>query len=199
MKVLFSQTVFAGVATHHGKYDGYLKCDLDSGGWPQTARNNAIDILRPSMALHICGDQHLATLNQYGVEKQRDSNWCYCTPAISAGYPRWWRPDDVNMEHENRPAHGLANTGEYVEGFGNKVYVYAVGDPEIGKLKHRYELAHQKGSGFGLVTIDSDAKTYTIDAFRFSVDATDGKPESQFPGWPVTIHQAENRGENILK
>ncbi len=37
MKVLFSQTVFAGVATHHGSYDGYLKADLDSGGWPQTA------------------------------------------------------------------------------------------------------------------------------------------------------------------
>ena len=30
MKVLLSQTVFAGVATHHGKYDGYLKADLDS-------------------------------------------------------------------------------------------------------------------------------------------------------------------------
>ena len=87
MKVLLSQTVFANIATHHGKYDGYLKADLDSGGWPQTARNRAIDTVRSSMALHICGDQHLATLSQYGVHQQRDSNWCYCTPAISAGYP----------------------------------------------------------------------------------------------------------------
>ena len=68
MKVLLSQTVFAAVATHHGRKDGYLKADLDSGGWPQTARNNAIEIIRKSKALHINGDQHLATLSQYGVD-----------------------------------------------------------------------------------------------------------------------------------
>ena len=198
MKVLLSQTVFAGVATNHGKFNGYLKGDLDSGGWPQSARNKAIEILRPSMALHICGDQHLATLTQYGTDEQRDSNWAYCTPAIAVGYPRWWRPDDVGMKHENRPAHGIENTGEYFDGFGNRVYVYAVGNPKVGKLKHRYELAHQKGSGLGLVTIDPAAKTYTLDAYRFLIDVNDGKPENQFPGWPVTIHQAENRGENIL-
>ncbi len=198
MKVLLSQTVFAGVATHHGKYDGFLKADLDSGGWPQTARNRAIDILRSSMALHINGDQHLTTLSQYGVEKQRDSNWSFCTPAIAAGYPRWWRPDEVGMHHENRPSHGHDHTGEYLEGFGNKVYVYAVGNPEVGKEKNRYDKAHQKGSGFGLVTIDTEKKTYTLDSFRFLIDATDGKASNQFPGWPVTIHQEENRGVNRI-
>lgn len=199
MKVLLSQTVFAGVATHHGKYDNYLKADLDSGGWPQTPRNNAIKIIRTSMALHICGDQHLATVSQYGVDRQRDSNWAFCTPAISAGYPRWWRPDDVGMPHNNRPTHGQANTGEFVDGFGNLIYVYAVGNPEVGKKKNRYELAHQKGSGFGVVTIDTVAKTYTLDAFRFLVDATDGNTTNQFAGWPLTIQQAENRGENSIK
>jgi len=64
LKVLLSQTVFAGVATHHGSRDGYLKGDLDSGAWPQTARNNAINILRPAMPLHINGDQHLTTRTQ---------------------------------------------------------------------------------------------------------------------------------------
>lgn len=198
MKVLLSQTVFAGVATHHGGYDGYLKADLDSGGWPQTPRNRAISILRESMALHINGDQHLASLSQYGVRRQRDSNWAFCTPAISAGYPRWWRPDDLNMPHEHRPKHGLPNTGEYVDGLGNKVYVYAVGNPIVPQGKNRYEVAHQKGSGFGLVTIDTEAKTYHIEAFRFLVDPTDGAADNQFPGWPVTIHQTENRGENRL-
>ncbi|RMG35493.1 MAG: twin-arginine translocation pathway signal [Planctomycetota bacterium] len=198
MKVLLSQTVFAGVATHHGGYNGYLKADLDSGGWPQTARNRAIDVIRPSMALHINGDQHLTSLVQYGVHKQRDSNWSFCTPAIAAGYPRWWRPDEVGMPHANRPRHGLPNTGEYLDGLGNKVYVYAVGNPEVATKKHRYERAHQKGSGFGLVTIDTEARTYTIESFRFLVDATDGKPDNQFPGFPVVIHQTENRGENRL-
>ena len=199
MKVLLSQTVFAGVATHHGKYDGYLKADLDSGAWPQTARNNAINIIRPAMPLHINGDQHLTSLVQYGVDKQRDGFWSFCTPAISAGYPRWWHPERAGMHHENRPQHGLPHTGEFVDGFGNFVYVYAVGDPEVASKKNRYEMAHQKGSGFGMVTIDTKAKTYYLESFRFAVDATDGKESNQFPGWPVTIQQKENGGENILK
>ena len=198
MKVLLSQTVFAGVATHHGSHNGYLKADLDSGGWPQTARNNAINIIRKGMPLHINGDQHLTSLSQYGVDQQRDSCWSFCTPAISAGYPRWWRPDEMNMPHENRPEHGHENTGEYLDGFGNKVYVYAVGNPVVGKDKNRYKKAHEKGSGFGLVTIDTAAKTYHLDSFRFLIDATDGNEKNQFPGWPVTIAQKENSGDNLL-
>ena len=198
LKVVLSQTVFAGVATHHGKFDDYLKVDLDCGGWPQTPRDNAIKILTPAMPLHINGDQHLTSLVQYGVEKQRDSFWSFCSPAIAAGYPRWWHPERVGMPHENRPQHGLPHTGEYVDGLGNLVYVYAVGDPEVETKKNRYEVAHQKGSGLGLVTIDTAAKTYAIDAFRFLVDATDGNADNQFPGWPVTIHQRENAGDNLL-
>ena len=97
------------------------------------------------------------------------------------------------------PEHGLSHTGEFTDGFGNLVYVYAVGDPEVASKKNRYDLAHQKGSGFGMVTIDTEAKTYYLEAFKFSVDATDGKASNQFPGWPVTIQQKENAGENVLK
>ena len=199
LKAVLSQTVFAAVATHHGRPDGFLKGDLDSGAWPQTPRNRAIDIMRPAMALHINGDQHLATLVQYGVTEQRDSMWSFCTPAIAAGYPRWWRPDDVGMPHTKRPQHGLANTGEFLDGFGNKVYVYAVGNPEVGKAPNRYDRAHEKGSGFGFITFDPAKKTYTVESFRFLIDPTDGKPSNQFPGWPVTLHQSENRGENRLQ
>ncbi len=80
----------------------------------------------------------------------------------------------------------------------HSAYVFAVGNPEVGKAPNRYDKAHEKGSGFGFVTFDTTAKTYLVESFRFKVDATDGKPENQFPGWPVTIHQAENRGENRL-
>lgn len=198
LKAVLSQTVFANVATHHGAPDGYLKADLDSGSWPQTPRNRAVEIMRPSMALHINGDQHLTTLTQYGVEKQRDSNWSFCTPAISAGYPRWWLPDDMKMPHKNRPKHGHANTGEFIDGLGNKAYVYAVGNPEVGKAANRYDKAHEKGSGFGFITFDTEKKTYFIESFRFLIDATDGKPGNQFPGWPMTIQQKENRGENVI-
>ncbi len=196
MKVLLSQTVLGGAATHHGGFKGYLKADLDSGGWPQSGRDRAIDIVRPSMALHINGDQHLASLIQYGVEKQRDSNWSFCTPAIAVGYPRWWRADEMEMPHENRPQHGLAHTGEFLDGLGNKIYVYSVGNPEVASKRPRYERAHQKGSGFGFVLIDTDEKTYTLNAFRFLCDPTDEAADSQFLGWPLVIHQDENKGEN---
>ena len=102
------------------------------------------------------------------------------------------------MPHENRPKHGLPNTGEFTDGFGNLVYVYAAGNPEVGTKKNRYELAHQKGSGLGLVTIDLDAKTYKLEAFRFLCDATDGKANNQFPGWPLMVHQDENGGQNVV-
>jgi alkaline phosphatase D len=198
MKILLSQTVFAGVATHHGKFDGYLKADLDCGGWPQTPRNRAIKILRKGQVLHINGDQHLTSLVQYGVDQQRDAGWSFCTPAIAVSYPRWWRPDELQMPHTHRPQHGLPNTGEFLDGLGNKLYVYAIGNPEVASKKGRYELAHQKGSGFGFVTVDTQAQTYRLEAFRFLCDATDGKASNQFPGWPVTIHQRENGGENTL-
>jgi hypothetical protein len=199
MKVILSQTVFAGVATHHGKFDGYLKADLDCGGWPQKARDRAIEILKPAKALHINGDQHLTSLCQYGVQEQRDAFWSFCTPAIAAGYPRWWRPDEVDMPHSNRPKHGQPNTGEYLDGFGNKIYVYAVGNPEVGKEKNRYDLAQQKASGFGWVVIDPQAKTYEINAFRFRCDPSGPSESEQFPGWPVVIHQSDNAGGKTIR
>jgi alkaline phosphatase D len=189
MKVLLSQTVFAGVATHHGKPDAFLKADLDCGGWPQSARNAALRALAGSRALHLNGDQHLPSLVQYGIDRQRDSIWSFCAPAIAVSYPRWWRPDDLGIPVVNRPVDGWPNTGEYLDGLGNRIFVQAVGDPEVGTETNRYRLAHQKGSGFSLVTVDPDARTFRIDAFRFLVDATDGKPGNQFPGWPVTIVQ----------
>lgn len=191
VKVLLSQTLFANTATHHGDKPAggmYLKGDLDSGGWPQTARNRAIDILRPSNCLHVNGDQHLTSLVQYGVNEQRDSTWSFCTPAIAAGYPRSWKPDEVGYPHANRPAHGLPQTGEYKDGFGNLVYVYAVGYPEIESMKNRYQVAHQKGSGFGLVTIDPADKSYFIESYKFLIDVNDPPEKSQFSGFPVTIN-----------
>lgn len=199
MKVLLSQTVFAGVATHHGGHDDYLIADLDCGGWPQTPRNRLVRVLRKAKCLHICGDQHLPSLVQYGADAQRDGCWAFCTPAISAGYPRWWRPDEVGIPHRNRPRHELAHTGEFLDPLGNRVYVYAIGNPDVGTAPDPYERAHQKSSGFGLVTIDTEAKTYRVEAFRFLSTTNDADGEdAQFPGWPVTLHQDENAGENRI-
>ena len=198
LKAVLSQTVFAGVATHQPTPRRYLKYDFDSSGWPASARDRAIDAMRESKALHICGDTHLGSLTQYGVRQQRDANWAYCTPAIAAGWPRWWAPDNVPLPYSNRPKHNLPNTGEYNDAFGNKIFVYAVANPIEATAKNRYQKAHQKGSGFGVVTFDTNERTYTLEAYRFLIDITNGGTKNQFPGWPVTIHQEENAGNNRL-
>ncbi len=191
MKVFLSQTIFANAATHHGKEDGFLIADLDSGGWPQTARNNAIRLLRKAFPLQVAGDQHLTTMIHLGVDKQRDSFWSFCTPAISVGYQRWWRADEMGRPVANRPSHGIPNTGEYLDGFGNKMFMYSLGNPEGSRDPNRYTQAQIKASGFGIVRIDRATRTYTCESYRFDVDSDDGKA-AQFPGWPVTIGQTEN-------
>lgn len=198
LKAVLSQTVFAGIATHQPLPNRYLKYDFDSSGWPASARNRAVKIMRESKALHICGDTHLGTLSQYGVDKQRDSNWAFCSPAIAAGWPRWWLPDVLNFPYAHRPTHGHSNTGEYIDAFGNPIYVYAVANPDVGESQNRYVKAHEKGSGFGTVVFDTDAKTFTVCAYKFNVDISEDLEGSRYPGYPVTIHQDENMGQNRL-
>jgi hypothetical protein len=194
VKVVLSQTPFTCISTHGGKPDGYVHADLDSNAWPQTPRNRAVRIMRKAFALHVNGDQHIPTLTQYGLDAQRDGNWSFCPPAISVGYPRWWRPDEIGRPHENRPPHDLPNTGEYLDGFGHRVYVYAVGNPTGLNDRDRYRQALIKASGFGIVRIDPAERAYTCESYRFLCDVTDGNAANQFPGWPHTIRQQDNFG-----
>ncbi|NRA96547.1 MAG: hypothetical protein HRU14_10105, partial [Planctomycetes bacterium] len=62
MKMAMSQTIFGGMATHHGGGLQRLIADLDSNGWPQSGRKRALSALRRCFAFHLGGDQHLATI-----------------------------------------------------------------------------------------------------------------------------------------
>lgn len=204
MKVLLSQTVFANVATHHGGLEEYLYGDLDSGGWPKSGRDEVIKLMRKVAALHINGDQHISSLVQYGLDDYRDAGWSFCTPAICNYYVRWFLPDELGIPVIDRPAHGYPNTGKYTDAFGNKNYVYAIGNP--GKItvdqNSRYNNAQIRVSGFGMVTFNKDERTIAIDSWRFQADVENPNPvRDQFPGWPLTISQFDNLGhgaENIL-
>jgi hypothetical protein len=197
MKVLLSQTVFANVATHHGGLEEYLYGDLDSGGWPKSGRDKVIKIMRQIGAFHINGDQHVPSLVQYGLSEYRDANWSYCTPAIAVMYLRWFLPDEMGVPVLDRPEHAYPNTGKYTDAFGNKNYVYAIGNP--GKITvdndSRYTHAQIRSSGFGFVTFDQVSRDIKIDAWRFIADVENPNPiRDQFPGWPFTINQYDNFG-----
>ena len=86
----------------------YQQLMLDSNGWPQTARNRTLNILKNSNAIHVCGDQHLGSVVQYGVDEHGDSLYAFCTPAIANTWPRRWMPNDLPI------------SGKHIDGFGNK-------------------------------------------------------------------------------
>ena len=195
MKCLLSQTVFSNSATHHGPEKMFLYGDMDSGGWPKSGRDAAIAIIRKAFALHICGDTHLTNLQQYGINEQRDACWAFCTPAISVGYERRFLPDIMNIPIVNRPKHGLPNTGEYKDVFGNYFYEYAVGNPvDNTRDNNRYKFAQNRASGFGLITFNTENRTFTCDALRFLANVENITEQDRFPGWPLTIAQQENYG-----
>jgi phosphodiesterase/alkaline phosphatase D-like protein len=192
IKVLLSQTIFANASTHHGPNRMYLEGDLDSGGWPKSSRDSVIRLINKCKAFHICGDQHLTSMIQYGTEKFRDAGWTFCTPAIAVGYPRFFLPDQLYWKIQNRPQHNHPNTGEYKDGFGNKNYIYAVGNPDDkDQHENRYKKADLKASGFGLIHFNKEEREITCESFRFLGDL-DKRQDAQFPGWPVSIDLDEN-------
>jgi len=93
---------------------------------------------------------------------------------------------------KNRPAHGLPNTGEYIDGFDHPTFIYAVGNPGKEKPSNRYELADAKASGFGIVRADLEKRTFTIESYRFNVDVAKQTEGVQHSGFPDTIGQADN-------
>lgn len=199
MKVLLSQTLFANVATHHGQYDGYLLGDMDSGGWPKSGRDKAIETIRKGFVFHIAGDQHVPSLVHYGLDKFRDAGWCFCTPAIAVGYSRWFRPDELMVPVKNRPQHGLPNTGEYKDIFGNMNYVYSIGNPrEFGGIQNRYQMQNEKTAGLGFVIFDKDTRDIKVESWRFFSDVMQAGEDSQHPGWPLTINQMDNYGREAV-
>ena len=198
-KCVLSQTIFCNLANYHGGGQQFIFADLDSNGWPQTGRNKAVDAMRRGFAFHYAGDQHLASIVQHGVDEFGDAGYSFCVPSIAAGYPRSWRPDKEGRPVRNRPAPGLANTGEYRDGFRNRMTVFAVGNPAKVNRKPVLELLHDKASGYGVVRFHKDRGEITMECWRLLFDANDPKPDDQFPGWPKTIAVADNYGRQAAE
>lgn len=190
MKAVVSQTVWSMTSTFHSKNKVFYYADFDSGGWPQSARDRAIDAMRRSFAFHICGDQHLATIVQYGIDEWRDAGWAFCVPSIANLWPRWWLPKSEGL----RPEPGAQDhTGDYIDGFGNRVTVYAHTNPrETGR--EPAEL-HDRMPGFGIVRFDKKERTITMECWPRMSDPTEpAQAGLQYPGWPRTIRQLDGYG-----
>ncbi|MEP0712680.1 alkaline phosphatase D family protein [Algoriphagus sp.] len=206
MKAVLSQTNFCTVATlpegsiidsivpslptpEKGEYvtGDAPTTDMDSNGWPQKGRDEAVRIIRKAFALHIAGDQHLASTVQYGVEEFRDAGYAFAGPALNNLWPRRWWPK-VPEGHEPF-RQGAKNTGDFEDGFGNKMTIMAVANP----YKSGFEPAriYDRGTGYGIITFDKKDRTMKIECWPRNVDPI-SNPTGQYEGWPLTVTQQDN-------
>lgn len=205
MKVVISQTIFANVATlprgtraddvtpklrvnKPGEYpeDEDPVADHDSNGWPQTPRNRALRAMRKGLALHIAGDQHLGSTIQYGIDDWNDASWAVCVPSVANVWPRRWFPPKPGRDHkEGTPRY----TGEYLDGFGNKMTVHAVSNPTANGIEPT--AINHRAPGYGIIEFDRETRKITIANWPRWVDASapGAKP---YDGWPITIDQLDN-------
>ncbi len=185
MKVVLSATIFCGGAHVHGNANGRLHADMDSNGWPQTGRNQALKTLRKGFAFHFAGDQHLATIFKQGVDEYRDSIWSFCVPSIANVYLRWWDPLTPG---ENKPVGFPDYTGDHLDGFGNKVTNYAAANPIKSPSA---DPLTKRAAGFGVIRLNTRSRDITMECWPRNVDVSSATAQ-QYDGWPQTISQFDN-------
>lgn len=188
VKAVLSQTAFCGAVHMHGKRNDRLLADLDCNGWPQTARNRALEELRRVQAVHLCGDQHLAVVVKHGITEFGDGPYGFTSPAlVNTIYGRWWHPLDEQPRPNPVANSPLPWTGDFQDGLGNKISMLAYANPP------NIADERQRADGYGLVRFDKKSRRITLECWPRFADAKDGD-KAQFPGWPITIAMSDNDG-----
>lgn len=204
IKAVISQTIFCTVATmpdssqidiapklritKKGEYppNDIPTQDMDSDGWPKSGRDEALRIMRKAFAMHIAGDQHLASSVKYGIDIWGDAPYAICVPSISNFYPRRWFPDKPGI---NRKPGQPVNTGDFIDGFGNKMTVLAVANPVYtGLLPSKL---YDRSAGYGIIKFNKKTREIEIANWPRQEDPSlsDAKP---YEGWPIRFYQEDN-------
>jgi len=150
-----------------GNYKPYYG-DMDSNGWPQSPRNNALRAIVPSQAIMISGDLHYATILQQGIDEWGDGPWSYSLPAFGSGQGRIWEPEEPP---QGGAIPGMSGTGNYNDRFGNKLTLTAKADGIVG---------------YGMVLFDKQAREITLEIHPMDPDTRD-PTDIKVPGWPKRI------------
>jgi hypothetical protein len=200
MKVVLSQTNFAGAVHLHGFDRDRLLADLDSNGWPQAGRNAALTEIRRAKAFHLAGDQHIAVVTKHGIEAPGDGPVSFVNPAIvNTIYGRWWWPE--NEQPGANPVEGspLPWTGDYQDGFGNPITMMAYANPDTFISAQRERLPTDNyGDGYGLVRFNKATREATMECWPRFADVTQGD-SGQYPGWPLTFALEDNDGREAVR
>jgi hypothetical protein len=194
MKCVLSPTIFAQGCHKTGPWR--VTADLDSNGWPQSGRNKALRVIRKSFAFMLAGDQHLATVIQHGVDDWHDAGFSFCVPSIVNYWPRSWVPLKKGL---NPTSSLLEYTGDFPDGFGNKISMYAYANPQgkTGKIGTAENPFLGGAAGFGVVRFNKKDRSITMECRPRNVDLTKANAP-QYPGWPITIKQSDNYGRKAV-
>lgn len=187
LKTVLSQTIFSMANNYSGKRENEIYADFDTNGWPQTGRNKALSIIRKSFSTMVAGDQHLGTVVQHGVDDWGDAGYSFCTPAIANLWLRWWQP---KLPGKNRPKGAPTYTGDFLDGFQNKMTVLAAANPTLPERKEGGKLS-TRAAGFGVVRYHKPSRNITFECWGRDVDIADPNAK-QYTGWPITINQKDN-------
>lgn len=187
IKTVLSQTIFSQVNNFSGKHNKELIADFDTNAWPQTGRNKALSIIRKSFSFMVAGDQHLGSVVKHGINDWGDAGYSFCTPAIANFWLRWWDPKQPG---KNKAKKAPYYTGDFLDGFKNKMTVNAVSNPTLPEIKKGGKLS-TRAAGYGIVRYHKKNREITFECWGRNVDITDSKSK-QYPGWPITIQQTDN-------
>lgn len=208
MKVVLSQTPFAAVHTlpasekddsvvgrlplvEPGAYppDDRPVPDADTNGWPPSGRDRAVEALRRGFAIHLAGDQHLATVVQYGLSDFGDAGWCFTGPAIANTWPRRWLPEGNATDPTDQ-----RYKGDFLDGFGNRITMHATANPQETGIEPT--ALHDRVPGYGLVHLDPRTRAITFEAWKRSARPGEPTETGCYDDWPITLQQTDAAGQS---
>jgi hypothetical protein len=141
--------------------------------------------MRKGFAVHLSGDQHLGSTIQYGIDAWRDAGFALCVPSVANFWPRRWYPPQPGANGQENAAR---YTGDYEDGFGNKMTVLAVSNPS--RSGREPTALHDRAPGYGIARFNRGTREVSLAAWpRWADPASGGMP---YPGWPITFAQADS-------
>jgi len=185
LRAVLSQSAFC--QPHH-----LMVADMDSNGWPQSGRRRALEVIRDANAIMVTGDLHFPTLVQQGIDDWEDAGWSFTVPSVSTNTHRKWLP---KVPGENRQPGMPENTGRFLDGWGNKITMWAVANPHSVTIEDPYrgdgertlEYIRATAQGYGLVKFHKADSSVTFESWPVYGEFKNADELEQHSGFPKTV------------
>jgi hypothetical protein len=129
---------------------------------------------------------------QQGIDDWEDAGWSFTLPSVSTMTHRFWRPE---VEGQNRLPGMPDYTGRYLDGWGNKMTIWAavnpgsvtIEDPYKGDGEGILEHYHTTTQGYGIVRFNKSESSVTFESWPVYGEFQGPAGREQYPGFPKTV------------